>query len=106
MSETEYGEWQDMARAPRNGTRILVEIKASEQGPAEVDLVRWEPSERGGEGGWVSAESDPGAAIFYAEAELSGWMPLPSPLPQRRKRAPGRRGARPSDSTEVDGSGI
>ena len=53
MSEAEYGEWQDMARAPRNGTRILVEIRASEQGPAEVDLVRWEAGERGGEGGCV-----------------------------------------------------
>lgn len=101
MSEAEYGEWQDMARAPRNGTRILVEIKASEQGPAEVDLVRWEAGERGGEGGWVSAESDPGAAIYYAEGELSGWMPLPSPLPQRRRR---RKGG--PESAELDGSGI
>ena len=100
----DFGEWKDLASAPRNGTRILVEIKASEQGSAEVDMVRWEETERGGEGGWVSAESDPGAAIFYAEAELSGWMPLPSPLPAQRKLASRRR--RPADIAELDGSGI
>jgi hypothetical protein len=99
----EFGEWQDMTGAPRDGTRILVEIKASEQGAAEVDMVRWAKAERAGTEGWVSAESDPGAAIFYAEAELSGWMPLPTPLPRLRPRQ--RRTAGP-DSAEVDGSGI
>ena len=107
MDETSYGDWMDMASAPRDGTRVLVEIRASEQGPAEVDMVRWARPERGGEAGWVSAESDPGAAIFYAEAELSGWMPLPSPLPRRRtRRVAGRREGTKRPDLEVDGSGI
>ena len=110
MSETHFGEWQEMAKAPRDGTRVLVEIRASEQGAAEVDLVRWAKPERSGEEGWVSAESDPGAAIFYAEAELSGWMPLPTPLPRLRSRRPGagseRTPRKPRNILEVDGSGI
>ena len=110
MSETNFGEWQEMAKAPRDGTRVLVEIRASEQGAAEVDLVRWAKPERSGEEGWVSAESDPGAAIFYAEAELSGWMPLPTPLPRLRLARRGGAGERapkaPRSSLEVDGSGI
>ena len=106
MDETEYGAWRDLASAPRDGTRVLVKIRASEQGEAEVDLVRWMRPERGGEPGWVSAESDPGAAIFYAEAELAGWMPLPSPSPQGGPRRPaGRPSRRSSGSFEVDGSG-
>ena len=108
MDDLNFGEWQDMASAPRDGTRVLVEIRASEQGAAEVDMVRWALPERGAEAGWVSAESDPGAAIFYAEAELSGWMPLPAPLPRARLKpgAAGRRGKGARDSLEVDGSGI
>ncbi len=104
MSES-FGEWQDIGSAPRDGTRILVELKASEQGPAEVDLVRWARPERDAEPTWVSAESDPGAAIVYAEGELSGWMPLPTPLPKlRRAGRPGR--SFKEDDLEVDGSGI
>jgi hypothetical protein len=108
MDEKSYGDWKDLASAPRDGTRVLVEIRASEQGPAEVDMVRWARPERGGDAGWVSTESDPGAAIFYAEPELSGWMPLPSPLPRRLlSRSTGRREAKKGpDSLEVDGSGI
>ena len=106
MNDLNFGEWQDMASAPRDGTRVLVEIRASEQGAAEVDMVRWALPERGAEAGWVSAESDPGAAIFYAEAELSGWMPLPSPLPRPRSKRGGVRGKASRNSLEVDGSGI
>ncbi len=106
MNDLNFGEWQDMASAPRDGTRVLVEIRASEQGAAEVDMVRWALPERGAEAGWVSAESDPGAAIFYAEAELSGWMPLPSPLPRPRSKRGGVRGKASPNSLEVDGSGI
>jgi len=101
MSASSFGDWQDMATAPRDGTRVLVEIRASEQGDAEVDLVRWAAPERGAEPCWVSAESDPGVAIFYADAELSGWMPLPTPLPKLKKARFGKR-----DDLELDGSGI
>jgi hypothetical protein len=101
----EFGEWQDMASAPRDGTKVLVEVKASEQGSAEVDMVRWAKTGLVGEAGWVS--TDPGAAIFYAEAELSGWMPLPSPLPRLRGKHRGAPGVGSGgDSAEVDGSGI
>jgi len=108
MDDLNFGEWLGMASAPRDGTRVLVEIRASEQGAAEVDMVRWALPERGAEAGWVSAESDPGAAIFYAEAELSGWMPLPAPLPRPRLKrgAAARHSKTPRDSLEVDGSGI
>lgn len=98
----EFGDWQDMARAPRDGTRVLVEVKASEQGAAEVDIVRWAKIGSAADAGWVSTESDPGAPVFYAEAELSGWMALPSLLPKQGGRGKRSRG---SDS-EVDGSGI
>jgi hypothetical protein len=99
----DFGEWQDMQTAPRDGTRILVEIRASEQGAAEVDLVRWAKPDKSAEEAWVSAESDPGAAIVYAEPELSGWMPLPSPLPKLRAARGERKGP---DRVEMDGSGI
>jgi hypothetical protein len=106
MSAADFGEWKNMASAPRDGTRVLVEIRATEQGEAEVDLVRWAKPERDDEERWVSAESDPGMAIFYADAELSGWMPLPTPLPKLRTRrvepAPRNR----SDRLEGEGSGI
>jgi hypothetical protein len=102
MDDGRYGEWQEMARAPRDGTRVLVQIKASEQGEAGVDMARWTRPERGAEPFWVSAESPPGAAIVYAEAELSGWMPLPSPMPRRLKREIAAR----RQSVESDGSGI
>jgi hypothetical protein len=102
MNETSYGEWREMASAPRDGTRILVQIKASEQGAAEVDMVRWGRPERGTDPFWVSAESPPGAALVYAEAELSGWLPLPSPMPRRLKREIAAR----RHSAESDGSGI
>jgi len=31
--------WRNMRTAPRDGSRILVTIRASEQGPGAVDLV-------------------------------------------------------------------
>ena len=104
MSEPDFGRWQDMAGAPRDGTRILVELRASEQGPAEVDMVRW-ARDRTGIEGWMSAESDPGAAVFYEEPELSGWMPLPAPLPKIRAML--KQSARErATKAELDGSGI
>ncbi len=100
MSAAGFGEWREMTSAPRDGTRILVEVRATEQGPAEVDLVRWARSERDAERRWVSTESDGEMTIFYADVELTGWMPLPSPLPRLQLRG-GR-----SLPDEEEGSGI
>ena len=82
MEHPDYGEWQDMELAPRDGTRILVMIRESEQGPAEVDVARWGRS-RAGES-WIASDSDHDCAIVYTDADLAYWMPLPSPLPRLR----------------------
>lgn len=102
MNEAEG--WKHMARAPRDGTRILVTVRSVEQGPADVDLAYWAPADRHGIEGWRSADSHPGCVIAYAEPELKGWMPLP-------RAVPGAAGvARPApyegDDLEIDGSGI
>lgn len=95
---------QPMASAPRDGTRILVAVRASEQGPEEYDVVRWATSARSGEGNWVATDSDPEARFVYAEGELAGWMPLPGQLPRLRSTAASsvQVGAPP----ETDGSAI
>jgi hypothetical protein len=106
-TSTDFGEWRPMAGAPKDGTRILAALRASEQGPAEVDVVRWARSTPGGEKGWIAADSDPTLVIVYAEVELTHWMPLPSPVPKLRAtqtaghREPGR-----FDVDEMGGSGI
>jgi len=109
MSQTvdSFGEWQAMATAPRDGTRILAALRASEQGPAEVDVVRWARSTPGGEKGWIAADSDPTLVIVYAEVELTHWMPLPSPAPKLHPtQAAGRRERGRFDAEEMEGSGI
>lgn len=107
MSEPDFGRWQDMASAPRDGTRILVELRASEQGPAEVDMVRWARPDRAGEPCWMATDSDPGVPIIYAEGELAGWMALPSPLPKLRTGAAGLRvSTARAEPDEIGGSGI
>ena len=96
-----------MAGAPRDGSRILAAIRASEQGPAEVDVVRWARSDPGGEKGWIAADSDPALVIVYAEVELTHWMPLPSPLPRLRAvQSAGRREPGRFDVEEIGGTGI
>ena len=99
-------QWAPMRTAPHDGSLVLARIRASEQGPAELDAVRWATSARSGEEGWVANDSDPFARVVYAENELSGWMPLPTQLPQLRsaRLAAGE----PSSPTpdEGDGSGM
>jgi hypothetical protein len=96
-----------MTGAPKDGSRILAAIRASEQGPAEVDVVRWARPEPGGEKCWIAADSDPNLVIVYAEVELTHWMPLPSPLPKLRPtQSAGRRGPGRFDVDEIGGSGI
>jgi adenylate kinase family enzyme len=75
MDETEG--WRHMKFAPRDGTRILVTVRASEQGAADVDVAHWARGDQFGAEGWRSADSHPGQIIGYAEPELKCWMPLP-----------------------------
>jgi hypothetical protein len=104
MSDTDFGEWNDMASAPKDGSRVLVAVKASEQGPAEVDVARWAKAARAGDVAWIAADSDPGCVIAYSEAELAGWMPLPTPTPKLTPRR--QRPARKDFPDEIGGSGI
>jgi hypothetical protein len=109
MSESDFGRWQDMTSAPRDGTKVLVEIRASEQGPAEVDMVRWAKPDRSSEACWVSTDSDPAFPVVYADAELISWMPLPAPLPKLRSTrvaASASAPAREGETDETGGSGI
>lgn len=95
-----------MASAPRDGTVVLARLRATEQGPAEVDAVRWSKSARTGEGGWVANDSDPFARVVYSDVELSSWMPLPTQMPDLRsaRAAPT---TPPADAAEEgDGSGM
>ena len=75
MSEPD--QWRHMSSAPRDGSRILVTVRPSEQGPADVDVAYWAGSDRLGTEGWRAGDSYPGRIIAYAEPELKCWMPLP-----------------------------
>ena len=79
-----YGEWQSMRLAPRDGTRVLVAIRETEQGPAEVDVARWARAVPAADPSWISADSDAACVIAYEDAELASWMPMPSALPKLR----------------------
>ncbi|MDH6268929.1 hypothetical protein M2360_004348 [Rhizobium sp. SG_E_25_P2] len=95
--------WRHMRSAPRDGSRILVTIRASEQGPGAVDLAYWSKGDQYGGEAWRSSDSAPGRIIEYSEPEMKCWMPLPSaerdslifPAPWKGK-----------DDEELDGSGI
>lgn len=69
--------WRPMLHAPKDGTRILVTTKATEQGPAEVDVAYWAREDHLGMEGWRAADSQPGQIFTYAESELMCWMSLP-----------------------------
>jgi hypothetical protein len=104
MTNPQGGKWEHIRTAPRDGTLVLVRIRASEQGPDEFDMVRWAKSARSEEESWVATDSDPFARIAYADNELSGWMPLPTQLPQLRSGAARPVGEKTPD--ETDGSAI
>lgn len=96
-------QWRHMASAPKDGSRILVTIRSSEQGPAQVDVAFWSPGDRFGGEGWRASDSAPGCIVEYAEPELKCWMPMPT--------ANMSQGAAPApwegeDMDELDGSGI
>ncbi len=92
-----------IATAPRDGSLVRVALWASEQGPAELDTVRWARSASSGEEGWVAFDSDPEARIVYSDSEIAYWLPLPSQAPSRRPSPPSK--ATP-DTDESDGSAI
>src|SRR5689334_20638293 len=81
-----------MESAPRDGTLVKVWLKASEQGPAQMDVVRWAESARSGEGAWLASDSDQFARVFYSDADLECWVPLPTQVPAGRPRRQDARG--------------
>lgn len=96
-------QWRHMRSAPKDGSRILVTIRPSEQGPAEVDLVFWSPGDRYGIEGWRASDSVPGRVVEYAETELKCWIPMPSASLERNDAPAPWDG---DDTDELDGSGI
>ncbi len=94
------GGWRVMDGAPRDGSRILVTIRSTEQGPADVDVAYWAGADRHGPEGWRAADSYPGQIVLYADPELKCWMPLPSAADSERP-APWD-----GDDEELNGSGI
>jgi len=95
--------WRHMASAPRDGSRILVTIRPSEQGPAEVDLAYWSKGDQFAGEGWRASDSSPGQVIEYAEPELKCWMPMPSANLNRTSMPSPWEG---DDDQNLDGSGI
>jgi hypothetical protein len=107
MSGTDFGgEWQPIATAPRDGTRILMVIHATEQGSDEVDVVRWDRPERSNEKCWIAVDSVAGCQFVYADAELVFWMPLPSKLPTECSTILAANLPEPPAFMEAGGSGI
>ena len=95
-------EWQHMNSAPKDGSRILVTVRSSEQGPAEVDVAYWARADQFGLEGWRAADSHPGQIVGYAEPELRCWMPLPKANAGEAMPAPWEG----EDVEELGGSGI
>ena len=99
----EPDRWRHMANAPRDGSRILVTVRAAEQGPAEVDVAYWSHGDRFGAEGWRASDSSPGRIIEYAESELKCWMPMPTANPGRASAPSPWEG---DDEQQLDGAGI
>jgi len=101
-TDPDLGEWRSMETAPRDGTSILARVRASEQGPAAADVVRWAIRDER----WIAADSDPGCIVVYADAEITSWMPLPASLPHLPETAVAGRRMPGRFEEEVGGSGI
>lgn len=102
MAESE--RWRSMGSAPKDGSRILVTVRPSEQGPAEVDVAYWAKADQYGIEGWRAADSHPGQIFAYADPELKCWMPLPT-AGAARQAAP-TPAPFEGDDMELFGSGI
>jgi hypothetical protein len=104
MRPTEPEQWRPMESAPQDGTRIIVVVRASEQGASDVDVVRWAKPKSYGEYCWVATDSDLNFAVIYDNWELAHWMPLPAwaaPF-----KTPDLASRLPEPPPEGDGSGI
>ena len=99
MAKSEH--WRHMSSAPKDGTRILVTVRASEQGPADIDVACWVRADKLGMEGWRAIDSSPGCVVGYEEPELKCWMPMPSAGLDRPAPAPWQ-----GDEKELYGSGI
>ncbi len=73
----EASGWRHMSSAPQDGSRILVTVRPTEQGPADVDVAYWARADQFGIEGWRSADSHPGQIFASADLELKCWMPMP-----------------------------
>jgi hypothetical protein len=99
----ELGQWRNMRSAPKDGSRILITIRSSEQGPGAVDLAYWSNGDQYGGEAWRSSDSAPGRIIEYSEPEMKCWMPMPTADPDQFARPPAWEG---KNDEELDGSGI
>lgn len=103
MRPTEQEQWRPMETAPKDGRRIIVVIRASEQGASDVDVVRWAKPKTHGEYCWMATDSDENCAVIYDEWEVAHWMPLPAWAPPFK--TPDLASKLP-ELPEGDGSGI
>ncbi|HEX2020118.1 MAG TPA: hypothetical protein VGO17_14380 [Aurantimonas sp.] len=106
MAEREPTLWQPMSSARRDGDRILVTVRAGEQGPAEVDTVRWTSLRGAPEKAWVATDTDADSPVAYQDDELLAWMPFPEPTAGRAPAPSWPEPALESDFEEEQGSGI
>lgn len=106
MSSGASADWRPMASAPRDGTRVLAAIRPTEQGPAEVDVVRWARPSPGVDACWIAIDSAPGALVTYSDVELTWWMPMPQPLPRAVGSGRPVPPSPPPEPDEIGGSGI
>lgn len=107
MNQAETGEWRPIDSAPRDGTRVLVAVRAAEQGEGMIDLAHWaRPHRKGAEPCWIAADSDPACEVIYDESEILAWMPLPSHAPRNRSAVLASNLPSPPDPEEIGGSGI
>lgn len=107
MTEDQATGWLALKSADRSGTRILVTVRGSEQGPPEVDTVRWDRPRNAHEHCWVATDSGPDAPVTYEDDDLVAWMPLPTPTMNRGAYSGSAvKPAREIDFLEQSGSGI
>ena len=100
-------QWRPIKSAPKDGSRIIVAIRASEQGTADVDIVRWSRPRKAADDCWVSTDSTHDCTIIYDEREVVNWMPLPDSMPG--VRTPNLASTLPDfprNGQETGGSGI
>ena len=104
---SEEMQWRSMASAPKDGSRVIAVIRGSEQGAADVDIIRWAQTRNSADACWISSDSTHDCAIVYEDWEVVNWMPLPSTMPAIR--TPYMRSKLPDfprDGEEIGGSGI